>query len=52
MGRVDRVLFLFPQLSRLEREGFHDKEQGYLEKIAEMGAVIADLKSTNEGTPS
>lgn len=40
------------QLSRLEREGYYDKEQGYLEKIAELASQIADLKSTNGGTYS
>ena len=39
-----------PQLSRLEREGYYDKEQEYLEKIAGLASQIADVKSSNEGT--
>jgi len=36
----------------MEREGYQEKEQGYLEKVSVMGIQIADLKSNNEGVQS
>ncbi len=38
------------QLSRMEREGYYEKEQSYLEKVSSMASQIADLKSSNGGT--
>ena len=37
------------QLSRVEREGYYEKERAYLEKMSAMASEMADLKSTNGG---
>ena len=40
---------LFLQLSKSDHEAAHEREQEFLEKIAELTARVADLTSTNTG---